>query len=176
MYIKQYIIFYIKIIGAKMKKTLLIIIFISISLIQLNAQTKTEREPSFSGTSAQAAEWLEDHNMILRKIAGDAKKVIVYSGKTKASGSGVKMSFYDYRDLSKGQIGTVLEIADNTSGDILYIVWTDEEAGSKAVFYNDNDKTQLDVSNSVRFNKYGMGSDTKKYVRTIIKEMKSLFD
>jgi hypothetical protein len=86
------------------------------------------------------------------------------------------MSFYDYRDFSKDQMATVLEIVDNASGDILYIVWTDEETGSKAVFSNDNDKKQLDVSKSVRFNRYGMGNDTKKYVRTIIKELKSLFN
>jgi len=67
--------------------------------MRLNAQTKTEREPPFSGTSAQAAEWLEDHDTILRKVAGNVRKVIVYSGKTRASGSGVSMSFYDYRDL-----------------------------------------------------------------------------
>jgi len=159
-----------------MKKTLFLVIFTCIALIYLNAQTKTERELPFSGTSAQAAEWLEDHDTILRKIAGNSRKVIVYSGKTKTSDSGVNMSFYDFRDLSKGQIGTVLEIIDNASGDILYIVWTDEDTGSKAVFYNDNDKRQLDVSNSVRFYKYGMGNDTKKFVKTIIKEIKSLFD
>jgi hypothetical protein len=159
-----------------MKKTLFLVIFTCIALIYLNAQTKTERELPFSGTSAQAAEWLENHDTILRKVAGDFRKVIVYSGKTQASGIGVNMSFYDYRDLSKGQIGIVLEIIDNASGDILYIVWTDEDYGSKAVFYNDNDKKQLDVSNSVRFYKYGMGNDTKKYVRTIIKELKSLFN
>jgi len=159
-----------------MKKTLFLIIFTCIAFIYLNAQTKTERELPFSGTSAQAAEWLEDHDTILRKVAGDFRKVIVYSGKTQASGSGVNMSFYDFRDLSKGQIGTVLEIVDNASGDILYIVWTDEDSGSKSVFYNDNDKRQLDVSNSVRFYKYGMGNDTKKFVKTIIKELKSLFD
>jgi len=157
-----------------MKKTLFLLIFTGIVLINLNAQTKTERELPFSGTSAQAAEWLEDHDIELRKVAGNSKKVIVYSGKTSSSGNGVSMSFYDYRDLSKGQIGTVLQIIDNASGDVLYIVWTDEEAGSKAVFYNDNDKKQLDVSLSVRFNKYGMGNDTKKFVRTIIKELKSL--
>jgi hypothetical protein len=159
-----------------MKKKLFFIILAGIALIHLNAQTKTERELPFSGTSAQAAEWLDDHDTILRKIAGDFRKVIVYSGKTKASDSGIIMSFYDFRDLSKGQIGTVLEIVDNASGDILYIVWTDEDTGSKAVFYNDNDKKQLDVSNSVRFYKYGMGNDTKKFVRTIIKELKSLFN
>jgi hypothetical protein len=158
-----------------MKKTFFLVIFTGIALFQLNAQTKTDREQAFSGTSAQAAEWLEDHDMVLRKVAGGARKVIVYSGKTTASGSGVGMAFYDYRDLSKGQIGTVLEIVDNASGDVLYVIWTDEETGSKAVFYNDNDKKQLDVSNSLRFNKYGMGTDTKKFVRSIIKELKSLF-
>jgi hypothetical protein len=159
-----------------MKKKFVLFIFVCTALFQLNAQTKTEREPSFSGTSAQAADWLEDHDIKLRKIAGGFNNVIVYSGKIRASGNGVGMSFYDYRDFSKGQMATVLEIVDNVSGDILYIVWTDEETGSKAVFYNDNDKKQLDVSKSVRFNMYGMGNDTKKYVRTIIKELKSLLN
>jgi hypothetical protein len=159
-----------------MKKTFFLFIFVCTTLFQLNAQTKTEREPSFSGTSAQAANWLENHDITLRKIAGSFNNVIVYSGKTRASGTGVGMSFYDYRDFSKGQMATVLEIVDNASGDILYIVWTDEEKGSKAAFYNDNDKKQLDVSKSVRFNRYGMGNKKKKYVRTIIKELKTLFN
>jgi len=161
---------------AKMKKILFLIIFTGIVIIQLNAQAKTNIEQPFSGSSAQAAEWLEDHDMILRKAAGGAKKVIVYLGKTNVSGNGVSLLLYDYRDLSKGQFGTVLEIIDNASGDTLYIVWTDEESGSKAVFYNDNDKKQLDVSLSTRFNKYGMRTETKKYVKTIIRELKSLFD
>jgi len=154
-----------------MKKILFSALFSIIILFSVFSQSVTNREPSFSGSSAQAAEWIRDHDREFRRIAGDVSKVIAYSGKTNAGGSGVTLRYYDYAYLAKKQIGTVLELTNNASGEMIFVVWTNEARGDDAVFYNDSDKRQLDVSVASRGRRYGMSNDTLKYVRTIVKEL-----
>jgi hypothetical protein len=156
-----------------MKKFLFLSFIMIAAAFCLNAQTRTNRETPFTGTSANAAEWMKKNDRLLRSIAGDVINVIVYSGKKTASGSNdVTLLLYDYANLQIGQIGTVLEMTDNSTENIIFVVWTNESTGDKAIFYNDKDKNQLDVSFSTRLKKYGMGSDTVRFVKTIIKELK----
>jgi len=155
-----------------MKRILFLMLFTAITLFCIHAQTKTNKEPPFNGTSAQAAEWIDNHDSDFRKIASDVSKVVTYSGTTNAGGNGVALLYYDYVDLPKGRMGTVLEIIDNASGNVIYVVWTNEARGDNAVFFRDAGKTQLDVSVASRGRKYGMSNDTLKYVRAIIQELK----
>jgi hypothetical protein len=156
-----------------MKKLLFFLFMMITSAFYLNAQTITNREDPFTGTSAKAAEWMKKREKLFRSIASDVAFVIVYSGEKEASGSNdVTLLLYDYADLQKGRVGTVLEIKENSTGIIIFVAWANESTGDKAVFYNDNDKNQLDVSFSTKMKKYGMGSDTVKFVKTIIKEFK----
>jgi hypothetical protein len=154
-------------------KKLSFLLFLVAAVFYLNAQTVKNRVDPFTGTSKQAADWLGKQDQSLRSIAGEVNKVISYTGKTEASGTDdVALSLYDFTDLQKAQIGTVLEITENSTGNVIFIVWSNESSGSKAIFYNDDDKVQLDVSFSTRRNKFGMGNDTVKFVKTIIKELK----
>ena len=155
-----------------MKKKVLLLLFLGITLVGLSAQTKKNREPIFNGTSAEAAEWIQKNDRLFRSIAGEVSKVVTYSGTTKPGGSGVSILFYDFSYPAKDQTGIVLEITDKNSGNIIYVVWTDEGTGDDAVFYNDKDKTQLDISVASKGRKYGMSNDTLKHVKTIITELK----
>ncbi|GHV82764.1 hypothetical protein AGMMS50212_01040 [Spirochaetia bacterium] len=154
-------------------KKIIIALFISVSMTALIfAQNKQIEEP-FTGTSLEIANWINSHDKQFRSIASDVSKVIAYSGSTEAlNQDNFTASFYEYKDLSKDQIGTVLELTDNKSGKVIYVVWTNEAIGDDAVFYNDPDKAQLDVSVASRGRSYGMSNDTKKYVRSLIKELK----
>jgi len=154
-----------------MKKFLISFFLIAVVIFHLSAQVITEKEPVFNGTSAEAAAWINQHDRLFRSIARNVNKVIAYYGTTKSSGKNVTILFYDYNDVSKGQIGTVLEIIENSTGNTIFVVWTNEARGSNAVFFNDSDKNQLDVSVASRGRKYGMSNDTLKFVRTIIKEL-----
>jgi hypothetical protein len=156
-----------------MKKPLFFLFMMVTAVFYLNAQTITNREDPFTGPSAKAAEWMKKREKSFRKIASDASFVIIYSGEKEANGSNdVTLLLYDYADIQKGRLGTVLEINENSTGNIIYVVWTNESSDDKAVFFNDNDKRQLDVSFSTKMKKYGMGSDTVTYVKTIVKEFK----
>ena len=154
-----------------MKKILLSALFLGIILFSVFSQTITNRESPFNGTSAQAADWISSHDREFRSIASDVSKVITYSGKTNSRGNGVTLQYYDFNYLARKQIGTVLEVTDNASGEMIFVVWTNEARGDDAVFYDDSDKRQLDVSVASRGRKYGMSNDTIKYVRTIVKEL-----
>ncbi|MDR1930916.1 MAG: hypothetical protein LBQ44_09865 [Treponema sp.] len=129
-------------------------------------------EGPFNGTSAQAAEWIRLHDRELRRVASAPSKVISYSGQKPPAGtSGVSLSFYEYSDMPRGRFGTVLELTDTGSGSVVYVVWTNEASGNDAVFYNDPDKKQLDVSFSTRMRHYGMSNDTLELVRRVVKEI-----
>jgi len=155
-----------------MKKNVLLLVLLGTTLVGLSAQTKKNREPLFNGTSAEAAEWITKNDRLFRSIAGDVSKVVTYSGSVRAQGSGVSILFYDFSDPSKAQMGVVLEITDKSTGNIIYVVWTNEARGDDAVFFNDKDKVQLDVSVASKGRKYGMSNDTLKHVKTIIAELK----
>jgi hypothetical protein len=131
-----------------------------------------QMEGPFNGTSLQAAEWIRQHDKALRSVAADKSKVIAYSSQKPAAGtSGVTLSFYEYQDLPKGRVGTVLELTGMGTGLTIYVIWTNEARGDDAVFFNDPDKTQLDVSVSTRGRKYGMSNDTLKQIRLVVKEI-----
>jgi hypothetical protein len=126
----------------------------------------------FNGTSAQAADWIRQHDRQLRSIAADVSKVIVYFSQKPAAGtSGVTLSFYEYKDLPKGRIGTILELTETGTGYGIYVIWTNEAIGDDAIFYNDAGKTRLDVSLSLRRRKYGMSNDTLKHIRKVVREI-----
>jgi hypothetical protein len=126
----------------------------------------------FNGTSAQAADWIRQHDKRLRSVAADVSKVIVYFSQKPAAGtSGVTLSFYEYKDLPKRQIGTILELTETGTGFTIYVVWTNEAIGEDAIFFNDPGKTRLDVSLSLRIRKYGMSNDTLTHIRKIVREI-----
>jgi hypothetical protein len=140
-------------------------------IVESNVQIK-QLEGPFNGNSAQSAEWIRQHDKALRRMAAQPGKVIAYSGQKPPAGTtGVTLSFYEYRDIPKERIGTVLELTDTGSGSTIYVVWTDEAIGDNAVFYNDPDKKQLDISVSSRGRHYGMSNDTLKYVRMVVREI-----
>lgn len=138
----------------------------------LGAQTITNRAGPFTGTSIQAAEWIVNNDHLLRSIAKNVSKVITYSGKTDVSGDGVTLLLYDFADLARGQVGTVLEITENSTGNAIYVVWSNEAVGSNAIFSYDPGKIRHDVSFSSRNRRYGMSGDTVRYINTIIRELR----
>ncbi|GHU39646.1 hypothetical protein FACS1894190_05250 [Spirochaetia bacterium] len=155
-----------------MKRAIVVFFMVILMTVSVFAET-SQIEDSFTGTSAQVADWIKAHNKVFKEIAADVSKVIVYAGEKESTDQkDFTVLFYKYHDAPKEQLGTVLEIVGNESGQIIYVVWTSEARGDDAVFYNDQDKKQLDVSVASRSRPYGMSNDTIKYVKRLINEFR----